>query len=88
MTVKQKVLNLISELEASIAIEDNPSLTAFHVTIDSPDKMVWNANLGHCVISWVYNPYSKTPVWKSLLEDIKEGITECEESECDYCHPI
>ncbi len=86
MMAKQRVLEMVVGLNATIDIEDGS--TVFKVLIDSPANTVWLANMGHCITNWVYNPFSKVSVWQSLLADMNEGLIDCVDDECDFCHPV
>ena len=83
--MKRQVLALAEQSGASVEIDS--AGTVFHVTIESPKNKVFNASMCHCVVSWVYHPFSTKSVWKALLADLKEGMTDCADDDCDYCSP-
>lgn len=82
MSARSQVLTLLNKWGGSF--EDySSSKTQLMGVADAPKGFVWNATMCHTIAINFYS--DRVAGWTALLEDIKNGLTECTESDCEMC---
>jgi hypothetical protein len=61
----------------------------YGVIVDLPAGKVWNANLSHSIYE---NSPADRAEWRSgvcadAIDRMREGTSDCEDPDCEHCHP-
>jgi hypothetical protein len=76
---KQKVLAKAQEL--GVEVQQGRG----EVVMEAPGRMVFGATGTHGVVASVWDDETMVDQWKKSLADLKYGLDECSQSECDIC---
>lgn len=81
-TPRRQVLNLVQRHGADLT--DRPG-DGFDVNVWAPAGVMWNATECHSLSSRNYT--DRNAGWFSLLDDLKLGVSPCNDATCDTCNP-
>ena len=87
MTIREQVEACAKELGAKLVIRVD-SENRLEVEIEAPHKHVWSAiDLHEAITCWdvTYEDMTRDEAWGMLLEDMQDGLEDCEVIDCEWC---
>lgn len=63
---------------------------SFSVLVDSPAGRIWNATGCHVIYETTADGPAewRRAVCENAIAAMEQGTSECEDDECDHCHPV
>lgn len=82
--IKQRVIAKVEAVGGEIEIRKGHP---FEIIIDAPDGYLWKGDGLHCLVHSVWDDQKTTELWQDAWRRISDGLEQCDDSECDACHP-
>lgn len=61
------------------------------LVIDAPKGKVFACMNSHCLLQPLvdeFNPKPRSEAYAAIIEDLNYGLEDCDDPECDICHPV
>lgn len=84
MTIKQRVLARVAELNGEIEIRKGNG--PFEIIIDAPDGYLFAGDGLHCLVHSQWDTDPTGPLWQDALNRMSYGLEPCDDPDCDVCN--
>ena len=83
MATKQQVLKLAEKMGVEIELTIDSDM--YDSDAWAPNGKKFKANWAHCVCTHHNAGYGLGDFYAQVLEDLKEGLVGCDETDCEHC---
>jgi hypothetical protein len=83
MTIKAKFDKRVQELGAIVQIGGGRYWT---LCLEAPKGKIWTGVDVHEVVHEQDHFTTRDEIYQNALEDMRMGVRDCEDAECDWCH--